>query len=704
MKYFDYSNRMLAHNGRRNQICALPRPLFVALVLTIAGTLPVPSIAIADEALLTEITVTASRRQQNVVDLPGNVALLGAESIADVRHQHVHELMLQSSGTWISRGSGQESLTAIRSPVLTGAGSCGAFLVLEDSIPVRPSGFCNVNQLFEVFTEAASRIEVVRGPGTAIYGSNALHGIVNTIMPEPGPLVAGIEFGPNQYWRASATASGTRGLVAANVADDGGFRDDSGYRQSKIHGRVDWQFDRSELRLAATLTDLDQQTAGFIVGENAYRDASLRRQNLNPEAFRDADSQRVYGVWSLPQAGIEVRPFLRRNRMTFLQHFLPGKPLEKNRHSSRGVIVSKSQSRGSFDSVFGLDIEHADIDIEQTQDGPAEGSPFLVATRPSGRHYDFDVAALSVAPWLHTDIRLTDRWSAGAGIRGEYTSYKYRNNMLTGNTRDDGTPCGFGGCLYSRPADRNDTYRNLAPKFSLRYRISDESAVFAQLARGFRAPQVGELYRLQSGQSVADLASERIDAFELGWRYSGETMSAEAVAFAMRKRGSVLRDADGFAVSNGRSRHSGVELGADWRAAPSLAIKVRATYARHQYDFDLVAARGETFAAGNDVDTAPRWFSSIETTYQPSDRFSASLQWSGIGKYFIDAENRFRYPGHDVVNLRLHLAANENWRISARLNNVFDSRFADRADYAFGNFRYFPARGRELFVELRYQQ
>ena len=45
----------------------------------------------------------------------------------------------------IQRGSGQESLTALRSPVLTGAGACGAVLVLEDGIPIRPVGTCNVN-------------------------------------------------------------------------------------------------------------------------------------------------------------------------------------------------------------------------------------------------------------------------------------------------------------------------------------------------------------------------------------------------------------------------------------------------------------------------------------------------------------------------------------------------------------------------------
>ncbi len=88
----------------------------------------------------------------------------------------------------IQRGSGQESLTALRSPVLTGAGACGAVLVLEDGIPIRPVGTCNVNELFEVNLEQAAAIEVLRGPGSVLYGSSAVHGIINVIPPMPDEI------------------------------------------------------------------------------------------------------------------------------------------------------------------------------------------------------------------------------------------------------------------------------------------------------------------------------------------------------------------------------------------------------------------------------------------------------------------------------------------------------------------------------------
>ena len=67
------------------------------------------------------------------------------------------------------------------------------------------------------------------------------------------------------------------------------------------------------------------------------------------------------------------------------------------------------------------------------------------------------------------------------------------------------------------------------------------------------------------------------------------------------------------------------------------------------------------------------------------------------------ANPNFDYPGHDLLNLRAAFDAMDRLTITARLNNIADRAMADRADYAFGNYRYFPGRGRELFVEFRYR-
>jgi len=668
-----------------------------------------PSCALYADDELTEIVVTSERRQQLRQTHIGNIDVLGSSDLQNVNHTHIHELMSRTAGVWISRGSGQESLPSLRSPVLTGAGSCGAFLTLEDSVPSRPSGFCNVNQLFELNTEQAETIELIRGPGNALYGSNALHGTINVLLPDADEAVTrygALDFGPNDFLKLSGLAEmplPKPTLIGFNIMDDGGFRDASGYRQNKGFIKSAMEVFGGRLDIGLSVNDLDQQTAGFIFGKDSYKDEQLREQNSNPEAFRKADSQRVYATWRRTTGAIDVdiRPFLRRSGMQFLQHFLPGQPLEENGHVSAGVLASATANYDRSSVVFGFDIEWADVFLKETQFGPTEGSDFLMETRPTGMHYDFDVVSISFAPYVHARFDLSSRWVVDAGLRAETINYDYVNNMLDGNTRDDGTQCGYGGCLYTRPSNRSDRFDNLAPKFGIAYNFGQNAIATFRLGRGFRAPQMTELYRLQSGQSISDLDSEVLDSLELGFRFWDEDWEFETSVFAMRKRDSVFQDSQGYNVNGARSRHEGSEVSTAWQINQKWRVEIDGSYARHIYDFTELAFRGESFVTGNDVDTAPRWLGSAEFFYQASERLDVRLQWVGLGAYYLDAENQFNYPGHEILNFRAGYKFPPNLSASIWLNNALDEAIADRADYAFGNYRYFPGRGREVYIQLR---
>ena len=102
--------------------------------------------------------------------------------------------------------------------------------------------------------------------------------------------------------------------------------------------------------------------------------------------------------------------------------------------------------------------------------------------------------------------------------------------MIDGNTDENGVPCP-GGCLYARPADRSDDFTNVAPRIGLVWNLADPLTAYLSLARGFRAPEATELYRLQRQQSVADLDSETADAAELGLRWRSASASLDLALF-----------------------------------------------------------------------------------------------------------------------------------------------------------------------------
>ena len=387
--------------------------------------------------------------------------------------------------------------------------------------------------------------------------------------------------------------------------------------------------------------------------------------------------------------------------MEFTQHFLPGRPVEENAQASAGGRLLLRAGDDGVSTVLGAEAEWMDGRLTETQAGPVEGGPeFLRETRPAGRHYDFEVAALMTGLFAHHERDLSPRWRLTAGLRWERLAYDYDNRMLDGNTRDDGTPCGSGGCLFFRPADREDDFRGLAPKLGLLWAAAEDLALYASLARGFRFPQATELYRLQRQQGPGDIEPVVLDSLELGLRRWGERGHAELAAFRMEKRDDLFRDAEGLNVSEGETRHVGLEYRLEWRLADAWSLGASGTWARHTYRFDRAVGGGETISSGDDVDTAPRQIHDLRLRWSPLPAAWAELEWLRIGSYWMDAANTEKYPGHELVSLRLGHAPAPEWRWVLRVTNLLDADYAERADFAFGEFRYFPGRGRAAFLEL----
>jgi iron complex outermembrane recepter protein len=661
---------------------------------------------------LEQVVVTATRRPEPALAVPLSIGRVGPDTLALVGATHHAEILNRIPGVMIQQGSGQESLTAIRSPVLTGAGSCGAFLFLENGVPVRPVGFCNVNVLYEVNTEQARAIEVLRGPGSALYGSNAMNGTVNVLQPAPGerPLMAAsLDGGPSNYWRLKLEGrhdgEGADLGLAGFYANDGGWRAMSGYHEGKLNATLAGRWGDAPARADLAITSLDQQTAGFITGKDAYRDLKLSESNPTPGAFRDASSVRLTGLIEPAVPGgatLELRPYLRSSGTEFLQHFLLGQPIEKNGQQSGGLMTSLAWGNSSDWSVItGVDVELAYSTLKEFQDHPTTGGPpAAIAIRPAGLHYDYAVHSNVESLYVQAERRLMSRLRVGAGLRADWVTYAYDNRMLDGNTDDHGVPCTPSPCLYSRPADRTDHFNEWTPKLTVSYEVTPALVAYANASQGFRPPEMTELYRLQRTQRVADLKSEKLDSLELGVKGSWPRVDFALAAYGMDRNGVILRDANGYDVANGRTTHRGVEYDLRWRPLASLEFAAAGTYARHRYDFSRQVDGGETITAGNDMDTAPREIGRYGLEWRPREALEMEAEWMMVGAYWLDAANQHRYQGYGLLNLRGRWQFAPQWATSLRMTNALDVRYADRADYAFGTYRYFPGRPRAVFAEI----
>lgn len=652
---------------------------------------------------ITEVVSVATRAETAVSDIIGSVALLDEGTLNLVSHSHIQESLSRLAGVNLHRGNGQEYLPAVRSPVLTGAGGCGGFLMAEDGIPLRAAGFCNINELFEAHTEMAQRIEVLRGTGTALYGSNAMHGIINVVTPGiSDQRRLALEVGADDYRRLKLHAGTDNLSVAASLTHDGGYRDQSGFDQQKVSLRHSYAENDLTIDTGMTLTNLNQETAGFIVGLNAYEDRAQIKGNLNPEAYRDVKSARVWSRISrtLGDNSLVITPYLRDTKMDFLQHFLPGDPLEENGQQSAGVQLGYyGELSDGINLIAGIDAELTDAYLKQSQDSPTQGSPFLQATIPVGMHYDYQVDASMVAPFINLDWGYSQRLKLNAGLRFESVRYDYNNNMLAGRTAEDGTECGFGGCRYSRPESGKNSFDNWSSNLGASYVLSSNQDIYMRLAKGFRAPQAAELYRLQRAQQITDLESESIDSIELGLTGRYQQVSYKLAFYHMEKDQVIFRDSDFFNVSDGNTEHQGVELELDYRINQALTASLSATQARHTY-LDSSLLDGVDIR-GNDIDTAPRSFGSVRLAWTPNESQSLELEWQSMGSYYLDPENLHSYQGHDLMHLRGSLNLSPSMRLFANISNLTDKRYAERADYTgFTQERYFPGMPRTARIGI----
>lgn len=634
-------------------------------------------------AEIDRIVVRAEPRDDRRLGAPVSLSSLEGPIQDFVSPRAPAELLNRAPGVFVQSGSGREHLTAIRSPVLTGGEGAGSFLFLENGVPLRASGFANVNGLFHAGFPFADRVDVLRGPGDVAYGANALHGAINVVTADPGEAGSSaiVSAGSFDRYRGVGTIDGGGWIAGLSVLSDGGYRDSSGAREIKARAAV--RIGEGVLRLS--LHQLEQETAGFVLGDDAFRDDALRRSNPNPEAFRDVR----FGLLSFEQPfeargwrGV-VTPYARATDMEFLLHFFPGDPLEENDHQSIGIqSIAFRDLSPSLELAVGFDADGTTGSLREFQESPT------IFSFTQGLHYDFTVDALEAAPFAKLDWQASPALRVESGLRLTHTRYAYDNKA----------PDGVVG-RFLRPEDRTDSFTVLTGKLAATYAVTEGQAVYASLARGTRAPQVTELYRLQLNQTVGDIDPETMDSLEVGWRAEGARGRLALTGFAMRKENVFFRDADGFNVTDGVTTHVGIEADILVNLSSDLTLTAAGTYAEHRYGFDRdVGNASEVISDGDIIDTAPKTLATAQLTWTPGDAWRLEAAATHVGSYPMDAAGTVTYDGHDLLDLRVQRELPGGAALTGIVRNVLDARYARRADFAFGNERFFP--GEERAFEL----
>ena len=701
------------------------KPLSAALtaVLSLGATAVYAEEAVENQTNLGEITVTGTREATLKAETPATVGTIDSEEIANVRPSHPSEIMSRIPGVHINVTGGEGHMTAIRQPL----GTSPLYLYLEDGIPTRSTGFFNHNALYEVNVPQAGGIEVNKGPGTALYGSDAIGGVIN-VLTRPSPLEAeaeiNLEGGANGWQRLL--------LTGGNSNDTDGFRADlnlthtDGWRDSTEYDRVGsmLRWDRSlesgaTLKTVLTTSNIDQQTAGSsrLLEADYYDDPTM---NYTPISYREVEALRLSTAYEKETSDslLSLTPFYRHNRMEYMPNWSFGydPAIKVTESDSLGMLVKyRMDLEGDNRSrvIAGVDFDYTPGErLENNIDAYKTGA--IYTSYVLGEViYDYDVTYEGVSPYLHFETSPSERLRLNAGLRYDHIDYDYTDNIAGAPTTYS---VDFNGSIKdrtnNRPTDTTVSFSQLSPKLGATYVFSDDLNGFASYRRAFRAPSEGQLFRPGSSAVSLDLEAVKVDSYEMGLRgQAGKDVDYEVSLYHMSKKDDLVTfidtvDGTRYTVNAGETQHQGAELGLNTKLAEELKLAFSYSYAKHTYE-DWVHS-GNDFT-GNEMKVAPREIMNTRLNWAPSllNGGNAELEWERLGDYWMDNNNTHKYNGHNLLNLRANYNVDKKLEIYGRVMNLTDKRYATNASYTPAGwspekFEYAPGMSRAVYVGVNY--
>ncbi len=656
-----------------------------------------------------QVTVTDARGARLKRETPATVGSVTRDALTDARPSHPSEVMGLIPGVWVNITGGEGHQTAIRQPLTTNP----VYLYLEDGVPTRSTGFFNHNALYEINVPAAEGIEVTKGPGSALYGSDAIGGVVNVVTRsslDRSGVDATVEAG--QFgWRRVLTggnwSSGTDGLRGTlNLTSSDGWRDATGYdRQS---GSLRWDRARpgSLTKALVSINNIDQQTAGSSsLSEIDY--LRVPEANLTPISIRKVQAYRASVDYQRASASTvwSVVPYFRYDTMELLPNWtLTFDPtISTTDNASYGMLakVQRELTPWRTTVLAGVDVDYSPggrvEDIVRPQTSPStlpSGRPIFASYTLGNRIYDYGATFFAASPYAQVEFSPTSRMRVSVGLRADRMRYDYDDRLTPPQT-----------ARHRRPADAVRTFTHLSPKLGWTYQLTDRANIFASYRHAFRAPSEGQLFRQGSAANTIDLAPVRADNFELGTRVALRSrLSFDLSVYQLAKRDDILpyrdpTDGSTQAVNAGRTQHRGVEAAVDAGLGARVGVKVAYAYSRHTYDEWVVDPLAGIDYSGFEQEVAPRHMGTAAAYVNPTTKVRAGLDVVYLGSYWLDAANTTKYGGHALVNLRGQYELARGFRLFARLLNAGNRQYAESGSFTLQRGRELaPGRPRTVFA------
>jgi iron complex outermembrane receptor protein len=616
-----------------------------------AGQKP-PAVEITVTAPRVEIPLKKNPAATTVVETP----LLGAMP----RTIAIDEVMKLVPGVRVdNQADGERVHLSIRGEgILTERGTRG-IKTLVDGIPLNdPSGY--VSDFYDIDWATVRRLEVLRGPAAAFYGSGSSGGIINVLTgdggPDPVSGSASLVRGAFGLKKGLGRVGGTTGvmnysLTASMLAGDG-YRDWSAYKADNARGKFAFTLSPA-VKVTAVLgwTDFyNQNPEGLNLAWFSADPKALRRQ-ANPDSASKNEFQKTRRATGGVTLSADLADGLGLNATAYYRNTVyteavpssvirrgfdtPGLMVQANLTTGRGRV--KNHLSAGLDATWqGIDeTKHPNLG------GAVEGPEFLA---------DQTMTQTGTGVFLHDRLDLGRAWGVSGIVRYDRVANKLADHLQAGGVDLSG------GVAYKRATGRVGVTWNPTADFGL----------YASWGTGFLPPGTEELvnnpYAL--GGYNTELVAATSSGEEVGARGAlGKALSYDLAVFALATKNDfgryriVTRPLETFYGNVGSTDRYGVEASLTWVPAEPLAVRAAYTYSHFTYD-TVATLAGETYS-GTGLPNCPRHQLYLDAEYRVTRALTAGAALEHVGAWYIDATNRIfpdgygRTDPYTLVHVRL---------------------------------------------------
>lgn len=600
------------------------------LKCTAAAIALIPGAALAQDA--SDIVVTASGVEQKRDETGQAITVIDRAALERTQTQVISDILRTVPGVRVARNGGVGGVTS----TFIRGGESSQTLVLIDGVRINDPSSPNAAFDFgSLLTGNIGRVEVLRGPSSVIWGSQAIGGVINIQTLEPTEALAvnaRTEYGYRNTAEAQANISRTSGIATGSIGG-GTFRTDGisalaagterdGYRNVSANGKLKLAFN------VALSLDL---RAYFNRGKVEFDDPF----GATPDTFPETRNRQFIGYAGLNAAFLGGRF---RNRLSYTRTDLnrrgiePNVPFSFNVNTLKGTI-DRFEYHGAFDIadaaalIFGLEHERT----------------FASTFFPAGGGATPDQAETSVTSGF-----------------GQIILKPLTGLTLTGGVRYDD---------YSQYGGQTTFGANFA------YTPNDGRTVFrGTYAEGFRAPTLTEAL-LPFGNTA--LKPETAKSFDLGVEHSflDGLATASVTLYRRTSHNLITFSFVTFQSENiAAARSQGLELGLALRPAQNLRIDA---------NYSLIDAKSRSTDAtfGNRLARRPKDNANLSIDWTSPVKLAIGASVSITGDSFDNLSNTVRLDGYTLASIRASYPINTAIEIFGRVENLFDAKYQTVSGY-----------------------